>query len=204
MSVEGCRGPWRGVEVCTRWIVGLSSYCHSALASHQAGTTEPHRCIVIRRLMGKPNKPSVPCLGKDASLMRVHWSSGGMLRSVAVIESHSAILHTSPHLSTTLQPLPCTAFLSLMQLCGQRTFCIFVALLVSSAPVHCAVGQWGSWSTCTQTCDGGMQTRTREITVAAANGGTACPQTEDTQTCNTEACGMRPLQRLTGRRIQGS
>ena len=30
-------------------------------------------------------------------------------------------------------------------------------------PVHCSMGGWTVWSVCSKTCDGGIQTRSREI-----------------------------------------
>jgi len=55
-------------------------------------------------------------------------------------------------------------------------------------PLDCE-GAYTAWSTCTETCGGGTQTRSFAVTVAAANGG-QCPHEGDVQTqaCNSEAC----------------
>ena len=46
-------------------------------------------------------------------------------------------------------------------------------------PCPCVLSEWGNWSTCTVSCNdgkngGGSQTRTRQITKEAINGGTSC------------------------------
>ena len=38
-------------------------------------------------------------------------------------------------------------------------------------PVHCDVGQWTAWSTCTRSCGGGYQARSRSVETPKANGG---------------------------------
>lgn len=55
-------------------------------------------------------------------------------------------------------------------------------------PVDCVVGPWSSWGTCSMSCGGGTQTRTRSVTTPPANGGAACPQLSETQSCNTQPC----------------
>ena len=46
-------------------------------------------------------------------------------------------------------------------------------------PCPCVLSEWSNWSTCTVSCNdgkngGGSQTRTRQITKEAINGGTSC------------------------------
>jgi len=57
-------------------------------------------------------------------------------------------------------------------------------------PVAC-VGAWGEWGACSQSCGGGMKSRTYAVTTPASGGGQACPanngQIEETA-CNTQAC----------------
>ena len=55
-------------------------------------------------------------------------------------------------------------------------------------PVDCEVSAWGQWGTCSETCGGGTQTRTRTVVLAAKNGGEACPELEETQACNEDPC----------------
>jgi hypothetical protein len=52
----------------------------------------------------------------------------------------------------------------------------------------CEVSQWTEWSNCTEQCEGGIQTRTRNITQAATHGGDSCPITKQSRKCNTRTC----------------
>jgi prepilin-type N-terminal cleavage/methylation domain-containing protein len=51
---------------------------------------------------------------------------------------------------------------------------------------------WGSWGSCSVSCDGGTQTRTRTCTnPAPANGGASCSgSATESQSCNTAACAV--------------
>ncbi len=55
-------------------------------------------------------------------------------------------------------------------------------------PVDCVVSDWSEWGTCSATCGGGTQTRTRTVITPAAYGGAPCPAMSDYQSCNTQAC----------------
>jgi len=50
------------------------------------------------------------------------------------------------------------------------------------------VSQWSSWSACSLTCGGGVQSQTRSVTVQARYGGAACPALSRRQSCATHAC----------------
>jgi hypothetical protein len=52
----------------------------------------------------------------------------------------------------------------------------------------CTVGEWVEWGTCSAACDGGTETRTREVTLPAEYSGETCPAAEESRPCNTEAC----------------
>jgi hypothetical protein len=57
-------------------------------------------------------------------------------------------------------------------------------------PVHCKIGDWGAWSQCTASCDGGSQTRTR-TNIDPKNGGNTCPPDEtdvEIKECGTQSC----------------
>jgi hypothetical protein len=58
--------------------------------------------------------------------------------------------------------------------------------------VNCQVSNWASWSGCSNTCGGGIQTRSRSIITQPANGGAACPALTESQACNTQACSAPP------------
>jgi hypothetical protein len=55
-------------------------------------------------------------------------------------------------------------------------------------PVHCTMSEWGDVGPCSVTCDGGVQTKTRSIVVAAAHGASKCPYTEEVIKCNEDKC----------------
>ena len=52
--------------------------------------------------------------------------------------------------------------------------------------MDCVVSDWASWGPCTKRCAGGSSTRSREITTATAHGGVACPELEQTSSCNED------------------
>ena len=56
-----------------------------------------------------------------------------------------------------------------------------------SEPLDCD-GEWSPWSECDKMCGGGNQTRNYTILKQPANGGKACPEPEETQSCNTQSC----------------
>ena len=56
-----------------------------------------------------------------------------------------------------------------------------------SCPKNCIIRDFGAWTTCTKSCGGGSQRRTRDNT-QPVNGGTACPHSAETRPCNTHAC----------------
>jgi len=55
-------------------------------------------------------------------------------------------------------------------------------------PIDCKVSAWGAWSTCTEKCGGGTQTRSRDIKTEPKYKGKSCPSLEQTQTCNEDEC----------------
>ena len=55
--------------------------------------------------------------------------------------------------------------------------------------VDCLWGQWGRWTSCTQTCGGGRKTKTRRIQKHEENGGSTCSGgTFKNRHCNTHPC----------------
>ena len=58
----------------------------------------------------------------------------------------------------------------------------------SSSPVNCEMNDWSGWSTCSKTCGGGLMNRTRTVKTAPLNGGTACPPSTESSTCNNQEC----------------
>merc|ERR1719198_2646113 len=56
-------------------------------------------------------------------------------------------------------------------------------------PVDCEMSEWSGWSKCTADCEGGVRSRTRSLMIKPKNGGLACNTAEETEACNTMACG---------------
>ena len=55
--------------------------------------------------------------------------------------------------------------------------------------VNCVWGTWDTWATCSKTCGGGVQVRTRKVDTHEENGGTACSGlSTEQQNCNTGTC----------------
>jgi len=62
--------------------------------------------------------------------------------------------------------------------------------------LDCKLSDWGPWTLCSRTCEGGQTQRQREIEVHAANGGAPCEDTtEETVPCNDFACSVDPESR---------
>ena len=56
-------------------------------------------------------------------------------------------------------------------------------------PVDCEVSEWEEEGDCSESCGGGDQKETRQITVAALHGGAECPSDlERVIACNEHAC----------------
>lgn len=70
----------------------------------------------------------------------------------------------------------------------QTRYCNTQECTGPDTPVNCA-GEWGDWSKCTETCGGGVQTRSFNVTTQPKNGGDACPAPQH-RACNTEDCAV--------------
>ena len=56
-------------------------------------------------------------------------------------------------------------------------------------PVACVWGTWDTWATCSKTCGGGVQVRTRKVDTHEENGGAACSGlSTEQQDCSTGTC----------------
>ena len=60
------------------------------------------------------------------------------------------------------------------------------------SPIDCKWTDYTEWSECSQSCEGGIQTRERTIEILARNGGQPCRgETREKRQCNTHKCPRR-------------
>jgi hypothetical protein len=71
---------------------------------------------------------------------------------------------------------------------GLRTVPGKVVKISKTSVIHCEVNLWSDWSTCSQTCAGGMQSHNRTISISPSDGGAACPALFETRLCNDFSC----------------
>ncbi|KXS22376.1 hypothetical protein M427DRAFT_40271 [Gonapodya prolifera JEL478] len=65
---------------------------------------------------------------------------------------------------------------------------IYGRLMRCRRPIDCAVSAWSAWSTCSQPCNTGTQTRIRTVVTQASDGGAACPSLLESRTCGSTRC----------------
>ena len=62
-------------------------------------------------------------------------------------------------------------------------------LNVRESLVDCAWNDYGEWTSCSKSCGGGQQSRTRTIKIEANNGGKECiGSATDVKECNNQDC----------------
>jgi len=57
-----------------------------------------------------------------------------------------------------------------------------------NSPVDCVTNEWTDWSSCSVSCGGGSQSRSRTIKTAQKNGGKCDVILSETRSCNTQVC----------------
>lgn len=94
--------------------------------------------------------------------------------------------------------IACVGATKQTQACGMTSD----GVITNPCPVHCAVSDWGSWGTCSQSCTFetivihndsriqhvGSQTRSRSVITEALHGGAICPSKQQTRQCNDTPC----------------
>ena len=58
--------------------------------------------------------------------------------------------------------------------------------------INCVWGDWEKFTSCSKTCGGGIQIRTRIKTTDEQNGGTCDGGVSEVQDCNTDSCSGMP------------
>lgn len=59
---------------------------------------------------------------------------------------------------------------------------------VPLCPVDCVVGGWSAWTNCSEPCDAGTESRTRNVVVAPVGTGAPCPALTETRACSLGVC----------------
>mmetsp|Transcript_52161 Transcript_52161/g.138053 ORF Transcript_52161/g.138053 Transcript_52161/m.138053 type:complete len:1039 (-) Transcript_52161:64-3180(-) len=57
-------------------------------------------------------------------------------------------------------------------------------------PQDCVVGDWGPWTECSKSCEGGRHMRHREIVVKPTGKGHSCPAQIESGVCNDDPCAV--------------
>lgn len=55
-----------------------------------------------------------------------------------------------------------------------------------ACPVDCTVTEWEKWSLCSNSCGGGIQSRSRKVSLEYQHGGKSCPHLAESQACNED------------------
>ena len=55
-------------------------------------------------------------------------------------------------------------------------------------PEDCVWGSWSTWLSCSKTCGGGTETRSRQKKKAEQNGGNCSGSRSESKSCNTQPC----------------
>lgn len=71
---------------------------------------------------------------------------------------------------------------------ANATGCEWTGVACQYAAADCQVTDFSDFSDCTEVCDGGTRTRTRDVTTYPRGGGAVCPILRETEACNTDPC----------------
>eukprot|EP00397_Hematodinium_sp_SG-2012_P007230 GEMP01007272.1.p1 GENE.GEMP01007272.1~~GEMP01007272.1.p1 ORF type:complete len:1040 (+),score=226.82 GEMP01007272.1:331-3450(+) len=85
--------------------------------------------------------------------------------------------------------LACSGALKELQPCNTDTCEEGVHALPPADLVDCKLSDWENWTSCTKTCGGGLQTRSRTVAVPPAHGGVLCHYSlQEVRECGREKC----------------
>lgn len=93
-------------------------------------------------------------------------------------------LHYPPNLAVSISSYPFADFAtgSLCPNLIERDRC-----KAKDCPDDCVVSEWSQWSSCSKSCGGGIQSRTRELLQASSTGASCGPMVQ-TRACSTAPC----------------
>ena len=168
-----CVGSWSGFGACSKSCGGgtRSQTYTVTTAAANGGSACPHTNGQVDTQQCNTQGCPVNCVGSWSGFGGCSKSCGGGTQSrtytvtTAAANGGSACPHTNGQVDT--------------QTCNTQ-----------ACPVNC-VGSWSGFGGCSKSCGTGTQSQTYSVTTAAANGGSACPYTNNqvnTQNCNTQGC----------------
>lgn len=198
-------------SITLSWVPGggvfqshrVSAYAISSSLLPSPITRQP-ASMVLRQLLQPPVPSIAPGLFNE--LINVTFTNGSVPQALCAVFvtldgsipsfSNPRAVRMNPGVSSI--QMNSTGVYRVLARCeawpNQQT--LFVApsstldLTYTIAARPCAVTDWSAWSACSQECGGGVQTRSRTVTVQPTLGAT-CPPLTESQPCNTGACTCR-------------
>ncbi|XP_022801516.1 coadhesin-like [Stylophora pistillata] len=165
--VDGGWSSWGTWSIC-------SLSCGSGRQTRARTCTNPSPAAGGAHCVGN-NSVEVQSCSTDSCPVNGGWSIWGVWSTCSQTCDHGI----RSRVRTCSDGVACQGPGSQSQLCN-----------ANSCPVNGGWSNWGAWGSCTQTCGGGIETRSRTCnSPAPANGGLHCPGSSlESQACNSNTC----------------